>query len=221
MEQYHAPYNSKYRFVPGLLLLVRVVIYIMVSFVNVSNNPQTNLVTVNIVMILIMCVCGSGSVSRKYPIAIIDTICYINLLLLSVICLYLLGTGRDESLQSVAGYVSVSITLALLIGILLYHMYAEILLKLLKKNDQEQINNNNDDNLARPRDRNRRNITHSVVNAPVQRDRVQLDESRDPQREAGTHGQSLSDSDDSTAPLLAVNNTANNEFLQVIDLRDQ
>ena len=227
MEQYHAPYTSKYRFLPGLLLLARVVIYIMVSVVNKSNSPQTSLVIIIIVMILIMCICGSGSVSRKYPIAVIDTICYINLLLLSVICLYLLGTGRDESLLSVASYISISITLVLLIAILPYHMYTEVLLKLLKKNDQEQINNNNDhdENMARPRPRdcNGRNITHTVVDAPVQMDGVHnnMDEGRNPQREDGTRDHSLSDSDDSTVPLLEVSNTANNDFLQVIDFRDQ
>ena len=230
MEQYHAPYTSKYRFLPGLLLLARVVIYIMVSVVNKSNSPQTSLVIIIIVMILVICICGSGSVSRKYPIAVIDTICYINLLLLSVISLYLLamGTGRDEFLQSAAGYVSISITLALLTGILLYHVYTEVLLKLLKKKDQGQININNDhnENMARPRprDRNRRNVTHSVVDAPVQRDGVHnnnMDEGRNPQREDGTRDHSSSDSDDSTVPLLEVSNTANNDFLQVIDFRDQ
>ena len=107
-------------------------------------------------------------------------------------------------------------------------MYTEVLLKLLKKNDQEQINNNNDhdENMVRvrPRDRNGRNVTHSVVDAPVQRDGVHnnnMDEGRNPQREDGTRDHSLSDSDDSTVPLLEVSNTANNDFLQVIDFRNQ
>ena len=46
---HHAPYNSKYRYWTGLLLLMRVVLYITAS-VTVSRDPQTLLLTTNILV---------------------------------------------------------------------------------------------------------------------------------------------------------------------------
>lgn len=79
MEQYHAPYTPKHRYLPGLLLLICVVLYIIVSVINVSNSPEMNLIAISLVMILIVIYVRKNSpVSKKSPIEYIDITCYIH-----------------------------------------------------------------------------------------------------------------------------------------------
>ena len=49
LEPYHAPYSNKHRYWTGLLLFIRVILY-LISAVNISNNPDVNLIVIAIVM---------------------------------------------------------------------------------------------------------------------------------------------------------------------------
>ena len=48
MEQYQAPYTPRNRYWTGMLLLVRVTLYIIISVVNVTNDPAVNLLAVGL-----------------------------------------------------------------------------------------------------------------------------------------------------------------------------
>ena len=63
LSVHHVPYNNKYRYWTGLLLLVRVVLYITAS-VTVSDNPQTSL------LIIIILVGGLFSLSKPAGVAV-------------------------------------------------------------------------------------------------------------------------------------------------------
>ena len=72
---YHAPYNSKYCYWTGLLLLVRVVLYITAA-VTVSENPQIPLLMTNISvgdLFLLKQVTGMR-VHRKLPVDIVESV---------------------------------------------------------------------------------------------------------------------------------------------------
>lgn len=76
---YHAPYNSKHRYWTGLLLIVRVIMYITAS-VTVSSNPQTlPLMTVMLVggMFLLKSVLGIW-VYRSLLVDNLDTVLLLN-----------------------------------------------------------------------------------------------------------------------------------------------
>ena len=118
---YHTPYNSKYRYWTGLLLLVRVVLYLTVS-VTVSNNPQISLL-MTIIMVgglfLLKGVTGL-KVYRKSLAETVDTVLYFNLLALAAFSLY--DFKRDIKKQTAVAYISALVTLFLLVSVIFYHV---------------------------------------------------------------------------------------------------
>ena len=85
---YHVPYNSKYRFWTGLLLLVRVVLYVTAS-VTVSSNPQTFPLILIILMGGLLFIKSFGQRMHKNSfISIVDAVLYFNLLVLSALSQY-------------------------------------------------------------------------------------------------------------------------------------
>ena len=126
IETYHAPYTPKHRYWTGLLLLVRVFLYIA-SSANVLDDPRIDLLTIGIVLLCILLIkeimSVSGRVYKKWPIEFLEVSCYINLILLCFATLYEL-----QNKECIA-YTSVSIIIIQFIGVLLYHTTTEIILR--------------------------------------------------------------------------------------------
>ena len=118
---HHVPYNSKYRYWTGLLLLVRVVLYITAS-VTVSKDPQTSLlVTIFLVggLFFIKEITGAR-VYKKSFVNIVEIGLYFNFLVLSAFTWYCYKT--DFRKQTAATYTSIIITFILLVGVIIYHV---------------------------------------------------------------------------------------------------
>ena len=133
LEPYHAPYTFKHRYWTGLLLVVRVVLY-LASALNVSRAPGVDLlVTGTVVILLFLLKAQLGIISciyRNLLVDILETVCYVNIIFFSVASLYVLETNGD---QKVLAYISGAITLALFLTVLLYHICFELCsLKLMK-----------------------------------------------------------------------------------------
>ena len=122
LEPYHAPYTFKHRYWTGLLLLVRMILYI-ISATNVSGNPRVALVsTISLVTFLLLLKGFLGA--RLYKNTLVDLLemfMYFNLLMFSALSWYALET-KSCSQQAIA-YTSVSITIFLLIIVILHHIY--------------------------------------------------------------------------------------------------
>ena len=118
---YHAPYNSKYRFWTGLLLLVRVILYITAA-VTVSNNPQTSLLVTSILVGGLFLLKGSIGVRvyKKSPVDVLETVMYFNILILSVFSFY--DFKIDTTKQISVAYTTTIITFLLLLGVVIYHV---------------------------------------------------------------------------------------------------
>ena len=119
---YHVPYNSKYRYWTGLLLLVRVILYITAS-VTVSANPQVSLLATIILVGGLSLFNGSFGVKmfKKSITDIVETIVYFNLLALAAFSLY--DFKADLKKQTAVAYTSTIITLLLLVGVIAYHVH--------------------------------------------------------------------------------------------------
>ena len=131
MDAYHAPYNFKYRYWTGLLLLVRVALYLVASVIqNVFADARINLV---LTMLLITGVCvlrgylKISSLYKNWLVDILELTFYFNIVIFSAATLYVRGSGKGD--QNAVATVSVSITFAIFIVILLYHGYVDLLLK--------------------------------------------------------------------------------------------
>ena len=120
IETYHAPYKHKHRYWTGMLLLVRAVLY-FIAAVNVTNDPQVTLVAVFCTVGLVLTLKGFiGRLYRKWPVDVLETFFYFNLLLLSFFAGYYID--QKESYKPVA-YISIVTTFMLLIFIIVFHMY--------------------------------------------------------------------------------------------------
>ena len=119
---YSAPYNSKYRYWTGLLLLVRVILYITAS-ITASDNPQASLLATNTFiggLFLHKCIIKL-KVYQKSITDIVETILYFNLLAFAAFSLYHFKT--DLTKQTAVAYTSTVITVLLLLGVIAYHIY--------------------------------------------------------------------------------------------------
>ena len=122
---YHVPYNSKYRYWTGLLLLVRVIVYITASFTT-SENPQVSLLTTIVLVGGLLLIKGSIGVRvyKKSITDIVETLIYFNLLALAALSLYAFKV--DSVKQTAVAYTSTIVTLLLLVGVSIYHMISLI-----------------------------------------------------------------------------------------------
>ena len=137
---HHVPYNTKYRYWTGLLLLVRVVLFITGAVAeSYTDKPQTALLTSSIFIggLLFFNRITGIRVYKNSIVDIVETVLYLNLLFLSVFSLYDFKT--DVRKQTAVAYISSIITFILLIGVIIYHIYL-----LVRKNkpraDLEEMN---------------------------------------------------------------------------------
>ena len=174
---YHAPYNSNYRYWTGLLLLVRVLLYITAS-VTVSAGPQTSLLITNILigsLFLIKEITGARLYKKSF-LSIIETMLYFNLLALSAFSWYRFKI--DAKKQTAVAYTSTIITFILLVGVIVYYVY------LLVRKDHPRLGEEVDEYPLAPVQPGKDEVTFSVIEIPKPRDQSPIPEENNDQIEA-------------------------------------
>ena len=131
LEPYHAPYTYKHRYWTGLLLVIRVALYLVISVVNKSNDPAVNLLATGSIMIGLLVSKGmlgsSSRIYKKWVVELLEMLSYFNITLFSCAQLYVLNTKTDIS--NIPGYISGVFMLCSVTFILLYHTFTEVLFK--------------------------------------------------------------------------------------------
>ena len=130
MDAYHAPYKKHHRYWTGLLLLVRVILY-LISALNVHNNPSINLLS-------IICVVGSllllnnpsGNVYRKWTLNAIESSYIFNLVIFAAASLYI---RESKGNQAALAYISTSIAFMTFLATVLYHTYTFVVKNVLTR----------------------------------------------------------------------------------------
>ena len=122
IETYHKPYTPKHRYWTGLLLIVRVVLY-LIAATNVSNDPTIALTAINFTMccIFTLRLFFGSRLYRKWPVDALETFFYSNILSFVIFTWYSLD--KPASNREAAAYTSVIITFIALLLIILYHVY--------------------------------------------------------------------------------------------------
>ena len=153
---YHVPYNSKYRYWTGLLLLVRVVLYITASIAtSYSGKPQTALLVTLILVGGLLFLNGIiGFRAHKNSLVdILETALYLNLVFTDF---SLYDFKKDITKQTAVAYTSTIITFIFLAGVVIYDVY------LLVRKDHphgEEVN----EYLLAPVQHAETEVIHSVV----------------------------------------------------------
>ena len=135
MDAYHNPYNKDHRYWIGLLLLVRVLLY-LVSALNVLGDPRINLLSIILANIILLFL--QHSVEYKHKVHVHKTwLTYtfensslLNLIGLSSVTLYVIEVNAN---QKTVAYISTSIAFVTFLSMLVYHAYKFVLKKRLQR----------------------------------------------------------------------------------------
>ena len=119
LDAYHAPYADKHRYWTGLLLLVRLILY-LVSAVNALGDPSVNLLAVAAItaLLLISPTILGTRVYKMWSLGLLDASFILNLPILTAASFYVRLTGGN---QKAATFTSVGVAFTMFTGIVVYH----------------------------------------------------------------------------------------------------
>ena len=134
IDTYHVPHTAKHRYWTGLLLLVRVTIYLVSTF-TIPVDPRISLFTVVIVICCLLAYKTSFtfSVYKNKLLNAMESFVYLNITIFSIITWYNLDDPSNrykETIQRVCAYISVGTILVLLFAIIIYHVFRYASVKL-------------------------------------------------------------------------------------------
>ena len=119
LDAYHAPYRNEYRYWPGLLLVLRCVLFLIFAF-NVLGNPSVNLLAICVcIMAVFILTRFTGKVYTNRYLDAIDASYLLNIGVLASGTLYVRSVGGR---QDILVYTSLSIAFTTFLGILIYHV---------------------------------------------------------------------------------------------------
>lgn len=121
IEPYHAPYSFSHRYWTGLLLLVRVILYIVFAS-NINGDHQLSLVATIFSVTLLLLVKGifASKLYRKWPVDVLELIMYFNIIAFAALIWY---SGDSVEMQTSVAYTSVTITFTLLVVVIAFHVH--------------------------------------------------------------------------------------------------
>jgi len=119
MDSYHAPYKAKHRYWPGLLLVLRFILFLIFA-INPQQDPNINLLAILVgTGVLQLWAWTSGGVYKNNYLDALEGLFALNLIILVGSTMYANHSGGN---QLVIGYISVTITLVTFIGILFFQL---------------------------------------------------------------------------------------------------
>ena len=127
INTYHTPHNAKHRYWTGLLLLLRVLVYLITAVSASSDQPITPLTTVAIMCCLLLY--KTVLIIRVYKNWLLNSMeafVYFNIAIYALITSYTIANPPSKSkeiLHDTFAYLSVGATLLLFLMVIAYHMY--------------------------------------------------------------------------------------------------
>ena len=132
LEVYLVPYTPMHRYWIGLLLLVRVILYLVSAF-NPSGDPRITLLSTAFIMSALffyIAMCGIRMYKNRY-INALETLTYFNISAVSVITLYSLGSTKIN--QRAVTNVSVAVSFVQLLIVIIYHCFTNTMVSNIRK----------------------------------------------------------------------------------------
>ena len=124
LDAYHAPYTNKHRYWTGLMLLLRLVLF-LISAVNALGDPSVNLLataSITATILTLPTILGSR-IYKTWSLGLLETSFIINLTILAVATLYIRPSGGN---QNAVTFTSVGIAFATFTGIVIYHSVQQL-----------------------------------------------------------------------------------------------
>ena len=127
LDAYQHPYKDKFRHWPGVLLMVRIVLFVTFAC-NINGDPPLNLVAIIITLIVLLLLCwNSRRVYKNYMLSVTESFFFANLGILCSFTLFLNSPPPEsEDRSSVIVNISVGLSFVIFCIILLYHCYQHL-----------------------------------------------------------------------------------------------
>ena len=132
---YHVPYTPQHRYWTGLLLLVRIIVYLVLDL---SDDPKFRLLAIALIMasLLLLKAMFVKRVHKRKVMDCLDTGSIFNILVFSLISFYSIG---NQSSQKLAAKISVGCAIIAFLFIICYHAKLTILQISLVKRKTDMI----------------------------------------------------------------------------------
>ena len=123
LDAYTGPYRDKYKyhFWTGLLLLVRITLFIAFGL-NYNNDPRLNFTLIIIVTTILMVAIQPG-IYRQWLVGLLESSMYVNLILFSTIMMFTINSHK--AYKTIAVCVFGGWALLTVLGIIVYHTYKQ------------------------------------------------------------------------------------------------
>ena len=127
MDAYHAPYNRKHHYWTGLMLLTRCILFLVFAFSYSEDRLLLNLLTTTIILVMILGlkVCIMTTYKSRY-VNMLELIFLLNLAILSAALSYIRGHSKNDHSLCNCTSASISASMVIFVGILMYHIYLTI-----------------------------------------------------------------------------------------------
>ena len=141
MDAYHAPYTFDNRYWTGLLLLMRVLLYLVASM-NVSGEPSINIlaVSLSVISLLLLVSFLKKPIYKNVLLNSLELACYFHIVVLAVVKYHVLTTRRGDSALA---YTSISISFLMFVSVVLYSFikvsHIHNFVKRVKKDSQNNL----------------------------------------------------------------------------------
>lgn len=132
IDTYHTPHTAKHRYWTGLLLLIRVAVYLVSTF-TMPVDPRISLFTVVITSCCLLAYKTSFNIYKNKLLNAMDSFVYLNISIFAIITWYTLddpSSRHKETIQRVCAYISVGTILVLLLLVSFYHIFRYASVKL-------------------------------------------------------------------------------------------
>ena len=127
LDSYHAPYKLKHRYWTGLLLLLRCALYLVFAF-NVTGDDSINLLVISATVLGTSVIFGLvGMVYKSWYLNALELSFILNLGILAAATYHVNLSGGS---QAAVAYTSVGIAFLAFVGIVSYHIFCQIKLKM-------------------------------------------------------------------------------------------
>ena len=123
MDAYHGPYQTKYRYWTGFMLLIRVFLFSVFAG-NALGDPNINLFTILIILLILLVFIKLGRIYRKSPMNVLELFYLLNLAVFTQATLYLKASGNTGTQQQILSSISVGSAFLVFMGTLIYHCYS-------------------------------------------------------------------------------------------------
>ena len=124
ISTYHTPHTAKHRYWTGMLLLIRVIVYLISAF-SASVDPRIALLAtiVTISCLLTYKAMFMIRVYKNWVLNVFESYVYFNIVMFSSIALYTFDDRNKETLQTSCAYISAGTMFILFLLVVTFHAY--------------------------------------------------------------------------------------------------